>query len=185
MQQLKWFTGFFLLFFINLSLALTVPQTYQTLGVNQVTFNAAKSRLPKAEALYLQEMFSLTDKLAQTRVTFGMKLANAKQNAEKLFEAYQRTTKELQNKLHKLTTPKNLQPVLSKINTALNEQVAYYAQKLEKDKQYHQIDFDNKLVQHSHQQLLAAYYKLMTTFPSANRHSQQAFYAHLCVLDLI
>ncbi len=182
MRKLTWL----LIFFCFTANALTIDQAYQAIAVNRIPFNVKNNQLNTNISDYLNQLFKLTDELVVIRVNLQNEYFNNNFN-DKTFKTYQHDTLNILKKISLLTPPHQLISTQKNIIKAVQNQVAYFSelQLTAQDSSTPLIDMSHKLVQHSHQLLVATYYHLLKILPHASKAIQSSFYSHFCALDLI
>jgi hypothetical protein len=161
---------------------MTVEEAYKAIPHQRTVFNPSNTTLPKEEAVYLQNFFSLVDQGILEKMET---LAYLNQHGK--IGKMPGTVSGALSRLDVLSAPKKLAQVHLWVQEAIREQKAY----LEilhlsiKNGQPHSFDSGHALVRSSSQKLHAAYNGLMSLYVNENSHNKQAFFNYLCALDFI
>ena len=158
---------------------LTIQEAYQRIPHRRTIFRTDLTAIPNDEALYLRELFLLTDAgvvervYQQTQYQWGSTPS-----------LHERGYGALLQRLAALPTPEKLLPVEALIFEAIGEQRDYLrAWGASGDPRY--FSPRASLIRSSHKKLIAAYNELMRLYVHEPPHNKQAFFDHLCALDFI
>jgi len=139
------------------------------------------------EAAFLQEFFRLVNSAIVERVQVQASLQSETQKGSG-FPQYQRANQGLITRLESQTVPDNLKGVHRGVVDAIKDQTAYFEDwwhALSKREPFTRAGTRNSRVASSSQKLHQAYAALMQAYPQESERTKQAFFDHLCALDLL
>jgi hypothetical protein len=158
---------------------LSIDQAYNSIPHQRTIFRTDLAAMPDDEAVYLSELFLLTDAgvvervYQQTQYRWGNEPSLQERNYGAILE-----------RLAALPTPEKLLLVEALIFEAIGEQQDYLrAWGDSRDPRY--FCPRAPFIQSTHKKLIAAYNELMRLYAHEPPHNKQAFFDHLCALDFI
>jgi len=171
---------------------MTVDEAYQeTDGHRHTDFDPNVPGFSHAEALYLSKLFDLVDLAIVEKLQTWMWFQSEGKRGASFRDSRVRVDR-LIGELAALQAPSQLAEVQRLMVEAVREQRAFFeawqqafdaAERGEDNRQAHAER--GRLMQSSSAKLHEAYNRLRTLFPTAGRQNLDAFYDHLCVLDLL
>jgi len=172
--------------------AMTVQEAYEAMdGHRHTEFDPHAPGLIHAEAAYLAKLFDLVDlAIVEKMQTWVWVQSEGRKGAS--FRDSRARVDRIAADLGALRAPVRLAEVQRLMVEAVREQRAFFEAWQEAfDASTRNVDnsqanaASNRLMQSSSAKLRAAYNQLQTLFPAAGRRNLDAFYDHLCVLDLM
>ena len=171
--------------------AMTVREAYEAMdGHRHTDFDPNAPGFTPAEAAYLTKLFDLVDMaIVEKMQTFVWFQSEGKKGAS--FRASRARVDRVIGELGALEAPANLFQVQRLVVEAVREQRAFFeawqdafeaSARGEDNREAHAER--GRLLQSSSTKLRIAYNKLCALFPAAGQRNFDAFYDHLCVLDL-
>lgn len=171
--------------------ALTVEQAYEEMAHRHAGLDPASAGFTREEAAYLSRLFELVD-LAIIEKAQAWTWFQSEGHKGKSLPEYRVRVDALIARLDSLPAPDRLRSVQELLVDAVRDQRAFFetwTQALEVGARGH----DNQDVhrsrgmhlKNSSRKLHQVYGQLMDLFPNAGQQNFDAFYDHLCVLDLL
>lgn len=173
------------------SAPITVQEAYEEMAHRHASLDPASAGFTRDEAAYLSRLFELVDlaivEKAQAWTWFQSEGRKGKSLAE-----YRDRVDVLVARLDALPAPENLRQVQALLVDAIGDQRTFF-ETWTKALEVGARGQDNREVyksrglhlKNSSQKLHQAYGMLMDLFPNAGQQNFDAFYDHLCVLDLL
>jgi hypothetical protein len=169
-------TLFILLLLINSSVfALEIDQAYRLIPHQQTTFKLQQSKIPKSDAHDVAQLLSLAEQAMVERVDA---LVNGPDKSD-----YLSRIDSISWQIDHLQVPASIDSARQHILTAVQQHRAYFELHGANGSQAKVTR--HQLIQSSHGHLIAAYNRLMQTYPAETGHNKQAFFDYLCALDFI
>ena len=176
---------------IAASAPITVEDAYQELSHRHASLDPASAGFTRDEAAYLSRLFELVD-LAIVEKTQAWTWYQSEGRKGKSLPEYRDRVDVLVARLDALPAPENLRQVQALLVEAIRDQRAFF-ETWTKALEVGAKGQDNREVyksrglhlKSSSQKLHQAYGLLMDLFPNAGQQNFDAFYDHLCVLDLL
>jgi hypothetical protein len=171
--------------------ALTVEQAYEEMAHRHAGLDPASAGFTRAEAAFLSRLFELVD-LAIVEKAQAWTWFQSEGRKGKSLPEYRIRVDALIARLDSLPAPERLRSVQGLLVDAVRDQRAFFetwTQALEvgargQDNQAVHRSRGNHL-KNSSRKLHQVYGQLMDLFPNAGQQNFDAFYDHLCVLDLL
>jgi hypothetical protein len=173
--------------FVASASAMSVEEAYRAIPHRYTPFDAKAVRMSPRDAAFLQEFFRLVNSAIVERVQVQGSLQSETQKGSG-FPQYQRAVQGLITRLESQTVPDNLKGVHRSVVDAIKDQTAYFEDwwhALSKGEPFTRHGTGNSRVATSSQKLHQAYAALMQAYPQESERTKQAFFDHLCALDLI
>ncbi len=164
------------------AIAMTVEQAYQEMAHRHAGLDPASAGFAREEAACLSRLFELVDlaivEKAQACIWFQSEGQRGNSPPE-----YRSRVDALIVRLVALPTPERLRPVQRLLVDAIRDQRAFF----ESHGQDHRDVYRSRgmHLRNSSRKLHQVYGRLMDLFPNAGQQNFDAFYDHLCVLDLL
>lgn len=176
---------------IAASAPITVEDAYQELAHRHASLDPASAGFTRDEAAYLSRLFELVD-LAIVEKTQAWTWHQSEGRKGKSLPEYRTRVDVLVTRLDALPAPENLRQVQALLVEAIRDQRSFF-ETWSKALEVGASGKDNREVyksrglhlKNSSQKLHQAYGLLMDLFPNAGQQNFDAFYDHLCVLDLL
>ena len=173
------------------SAPITVEDAYQELAHRHASLDPASAGFTRDEAACLSRLFELVD-LAIVEKTQAWTWYQSEGRKGKSLPEYRDRVDVLVTRLDALPAPENLRQVQALLVEAIRDQRAFF-ETWSKALEVGASGKDNREVyksrglhlKNSSQKLHQAYGLLMDLFPNAGQQNFDAFYDHLCVLDLL
>ena len=173
------------------SAPITVEQAYEELAHRHASLDPASAGFTRDEAAYLSRLFELVD-LAIVEKAQAWTWFQSEGRKGKALPEYRIRVDALVARLDALPAPENLRQVQALLVDAIRDQRAFFetwTQALEvgaRGQDNREVYKSRGLhLKNSSQKLHQAYGQLMDLFPNAGQQNFDAFYDHLCVLDLL
>ena len=171
--------------------AMTVEEAYEEMAHRHATLDLGSAGLGKEEGAYLSKLFELID-LAIVEKVQTWTWFQSEGRKGKSFQAYRDRADALIAIIADLPAPERLKSIHRLLVEAIRDQRAFFAAWEEAV----QVSMQGKNNRNAHQsrmnylrtsssRLHQAYDQLLKTFPNAGQQNFDAFYDHLCVLDLL
>lgn len=173
------------------SAPITVEEAYQELAHRHASLDPASAGFTREEAAYLSRLFELVD-LAIVEKTQAWTWFQSEGRKGKALPDYRLRVDALVARLDALPAPDRLRQVQDLLVDALRDQQAFF-ETWTRALEVGARGQDNREVYKSRglhlkassEKLHQAYGRLMDLFPNAGQQNFDAFYDHLCVLDLL
>jgi hypothetical protein len=171
--------------------AMTVEQAYQEMQHRHATLDPTSAGFSREEAAYLSRLFELVD-LAIVEKMQAWTWFQSEGRKGKSVQEYRNRVDSLIATLDNLPAPERLRGVKRLLVEAIRDQRAYFetwnqaltvAAAGQDNAAVHRTR--GNYMKSSSQKLHQAYAQLMSLFPNAGQQNFDAFYDHLCVLDLL
>jgi len=171
--------------------AMTVEQAYQEMQHRHATLDPTSTGFSREEAAYLSRLFELVD-LAIVEKMQAWTWFQSEGRKGKSVQEYRARVDVLIATLNNLPAPERLLGVKRLLVEAIRDQRAFFetwnqavavAAAGRDNADVHRTR--GNYMKSSSQKLHQAYAQLMSLFPSAGQQNFDAFYDHLCVLDLL
>lgn len=171
--------------------ALTVEQAYEEMAHRHAGLDPAAAGFTREEAAYLSRLFELVD-LAIVEKAQAWTWFQSEGRKGKSLPEYRVRVDALIARLDSLPAPDRLRSVQGLLVDAVRDQRAFFetwTQALEvgaRGQDYQDIHRSRGMhLKNSSRKLHQVYGQLMDLFPNAGQQNFDAFYDHLCVLDLL
>ncbi len=173
------------------SFPMTVDEAYRSMPHRHVEIDPGASGLDRDEAAYLTRLFELVDlAIVEKTQTFVWFQSEGKRGAA--FRDYKDRVDRLVAQIDSLPAPARLDTIHALLVQAIQEQRAFF-QSWQEALDEAQQGKDNREAHRSRGQYLKSssdklhevYDRLLRLFPGAGQRNLDAFYDHLCVLDLL
>jgi hypothetical protein len=150
-----------------------VEQAYKAIPHRYTPFSKSQVQMKAAQENYLEQNFALVNKA----IVIKMRALKNRQTSSYITE-----TNRILTQLRAQKPPKSLQGYHKLVISAITEQAEFFKEWLPSSK-----PFDRRApkVQSSSKKLRQAYSILMSQFPNQAKTVKNAFFDHLCALDLI
>ena len=171
--------------------AMTVEQAYDEMQHRHATLDPTSAGFSREEAAYLSRLFELVD-LAIVEKMQAWTWFQSEGRKGKSVQEYRNRVDSLIATLDTLPAPERLRGVKRLLVEAIRDQRAYFetwnqaltvAAAGQDNAAVHRTR--GNYMKSSSQKLHQAYAQLMSLFPNAGQQNFDAFYDHLCVLDLL
>jgi len=165
---------------------MTVQQAYEAhAGHRHTDFDPTAAGFSPREAAYLVSLFDLID-LAIVEKTQAWTWFQSGGRAGAPVATYKDRIDDLIGAIDRLPAPDRLQPIRTLLVEAIREQTLFFEawEQSERGGAIPVADGRGRHLQSSSQKLHQAYGQLRVLFPEAGKRNFDAFYDHLCVLDL-
>ncbi|HEV8702962.1 MAG TPA: hypothetical protein VGV60_16955 [Candidatus Polarisedimenticolia bacterium] len=170
---------------------ITVQQAYEEMAHRHANLDPASAGFTRDEAAYLSRLFELVD-LAIVEKAQAWTWFQSEGRKGRSLPEYRDRVDALVARLDALPAPENLRQVQALLVEAIRDQRAFFetwTQALEvgaRGQDNREVYKSRGLhLKNSSQKLHQAYGQLMDLFPNAGQQNFDAFYDHLCVLDLL
>lgn len=165
----------------------TISQSYKAIPHAQTTFSAIQSSSSRADKIYFDHFFTLTDLMMSARVSALTNLYHGRGGIT--VNRYNAAYNLAMNGFAQLNVPSNASKAHELTLEAIKEHRDFLnkwgsANGVTKDKIKKSYRSD-PLVRSSSRKLIQAYGALMSRYSSETGHNKKAFYDHLCALDFI
>jgi len=165
------------------SRAMTIEEAYASIPHKRTVFDLGASRLPRAQAEGLAQLFALTDRGIMRRVE-AMRAFRAGQLNE--FRAAMDGYQALVGALRTQEGPAELKPVQDLVLQAVQDHQRFFEARFKASNNLATRDLGyTPEVHNASQKLLAAYRLLMKMFPNEPPVNKAAFFDYLCALDFL
>jgi len=183
--------AFVALFALAPARAMTVEQAYQEMQHRHATLDPTSAGFSREEAAYLSRLFELVDLAIVEKMQAWTWFQSEGRKGESVQE-YRNRVDSLIAILDGLPAPERLREVKRLLVDAIRDQRAYF-ETWDQALAVGAAGRDNREAQRSRgmylksssQKLHQVYGQLMSLFPNAGQQNFDAFYDHLCVLDLL
>ncbi|MCB1650659.1 MAG: hypothetical protein KDI46_01255 [Alphaproteobacteria bacterium] len=167
---------------------MNIDQAYQAIPHNQTPYSLKQSRLPDADAKYLDHYFFVSDIALRARVMALNRFLGKTPAID--IQTYNQEVENAIASFALIQTPRHLQQIENTLISALRDQQSFFNEWNDMAGTHGYSRLQKTYTRHpkvmsSHQKLIKAYQMLKQTYPSETPYNQNAFFDHLCALDFI